>query len=146
VKIKILSVGRQKSDPVSPLVDDYVARIKKFLPAEDIVLKPGPDSKLIARINKEREKSLYIVALDERGSQYTSVKFSSQLSAWMNAGHQTVLFVIGQAAGLPKEIIKTADSTIALSKMTLPHRFARLLLTEQIYRGLCILKNIPYHK
>ena len=87
-----------------------------------------------------------MIALDERGRQYTSIEFSAQVTSWMNAGHKYVVLVIGGAAGLPKKVLEMADARISLSKMTLPHRVARLILSEQIYRGLCIAKNIPYHK
>ena len=144
MKIKILSVGRKNADPLNQLVNDYINRIKKFLPVEDIVLKPSSDDKLKERLQKENKPC--IVALDEKGHQFTSIEFSKELEGFMNSGKQNIIFVIGQAEGLSKEIISSAYSVISLSKMTLPHRFARLLLTEQIYRGLCIIKNIPYHK
>jgi 23S rRNA (pseudouridine1915-N3)-methyltransferase len=144
LKFKIISSGRKVADPASSMVDDYLSRIRKFIPIDDIIIKPGLSSKFTERIEKERDN--YIIALDERGKQFTSNDFSVKIDSWMNCGKKDVVFVIGPAEGLPQEVKKMADALISLSKMTLPHRFARMLLTEQIYRGFCILKNIPYHK
>ncbi|MBP7681861.1 MAG: 23S rRNA (pseudouridine(1915)-N(3))-methyltransferase RlmH, partial [Deltaproteobacteria bacterium] len=59
-------------------------------------------------------------------------------------GVQSAVFLIGGSYGLPKVISKRADVQLSLSAMTLPHRLARLLLAEQVYRGFTILRNEPY--
>ena len=146
MKIKLISVGKINSDPAAPLSADYISRIRKFIPFEDIVLKTDKDDKIAARMIKESQKGQILAALDERGRLFDSFEFSSLISKWMNAGHTQVTMVIGGADGLPQEIKQKAHTTIALSKMTLPHRLARLILAEQIYRGLCIIKNVPYQK
>ena len=68
------------------------------------------------------------------------------VEGWMNRGLSRVLLVIGGAEGLPGEVKKRADVTLSLSKMTLPHRLARLILIEQLYRALCIIRGVPYQK
>lgn len=146
MRIQLVSVGRIKADPTAPLVSDYAARIQKFLPFEDTVLKVEDDARVAQRMVKAAQGAQVRVALDERGKLYDSFEFSNLVSSWMNAGHQQVNFVIGGAAGLPTEIVQQADILLALSRMTLPHRFARLLLCEQIYRALCIIRNVPYQK
>ena len=95
---------------------------------------------------KDASKGQLLIAMDELGKQYTSRSFSKLFSSWMNMGHGLVTFVIGGADGLPSTVKKKADLTIGLSKMTLPHRLARLLTVEQIYRALCIINNVPYQK
>jgi 23S rRNA (pseudouridine1915-N3)-methyltransferase len=146
VRFKLISVGRKRADQASPLVDDYLARIAKFLPIDDLVLKPDNDQRIAARMLKESKKSSILVALDERGKEHTSHSFAKLISSWMNDGIFEVTFFIGGADGLPKEIGQKATIHLALSKMTLPHRLARLVLTEQVYRALCIIRGVPYQK
>ena len=146
MQFHILSEGREKADPTAPLVADYVSRIAKFSPIADSVVRPGAKTGLISKSQQIIAKGFLPIALDERGREYTSKGFSRALTQWMTRSPGGLLFIIGGAEGLPDEIRQLAQSTIALSQMTFPHRFARLMLTEQIYRALCIQKNIPYHK
>lgn len=146
VKLFILSEGREKADPAASMVADYVRRIQNFVFVEDIVARRGAKVGLVEKIRQFQSKGSFLVALDERGKQYTSVAFSSQLKKWVRQAPSSITFVIGGAEGLPKEVKAITNATIALSQMTLPHRFARLILAEQIYRAYCIEKNIPYHK
>jgi 23S rRNA (pseudouridine1915-N3)-methyltransferase len=113
---------------------------------DDLVLKPDSDQRIAARMLKESKKSTVLVAMDERGKEHTSHSFAKLISSWMNDGISEVTFFIGGADGLPKEITARATLRLALSKMTLPHRLARLVLAEQIYRAFCIVRGVPYQK
>jgi 23S rRNA (pseudouridine1915-N3)-methyltransferase len=113
---------------------------------DDLVLKPDSDQRIAARMLKESKKSTVLVALDERGKEHTSRSFAKLVSSWMNNNISEVTFFIGGADGLPKEILDRATLRLALSQMTLPHRLARLVLTEQIYRAFCIVRGVPYQK
>jgi 23S rRNA (pseudouridine1915-N3)-methyltransferase len=86
----------------------------------------------------------WLVALDPGGRELTSSEFAHQLSRWLELGKAEIDFVIGGADGIPKALLERADSKLALSRMTLPHRLARVLLFEQLYRAFAILKNEPY--
>lgn len=131
---------------MTPLVTDYQSRISKFHPVEDIVLRPTKKDRLLARLDKELKESDISIAMDERGRQYDSIGFSNLLSKWMTQGKRTVTFLIGGADGLPEQIKQSSNQLMALSKMTLPHRLARLLLSEQLYRALTIIRGTPYQK
>jgi len=146
VKLQVISVGRVKADPAAAMVDDYIGRIGKFLPVEDLVLKVEDEERVAERMLKAADQSTLLIAMDEGGRLFNSYEFSELVSSWMNAGLQRVTFVIGGAAGLSPKVLAKADLKIGLSRMTLPHRFARLLLAEQLYRALCIIRNVPYQK
>jgi 23S rRNA (pseudouridine1915-N3)-methyltransferase len=146
LKFTIFSIGKERADSAAPLVADYLGRISKFFPIEDVVLRQDRDDKVAARILQKIGRGELIAALDEKGKMVDSVGFSKMMGGWMNTGVSKVCFVIGGAEGLPVEIRKKADLLLSLSLMTLPHRLARLFLAEQIYRGLCILRNVPYQK
>ncbi len=146
MRFKLISVGRERADPVAPLVKDYLSRISKFLPIDDVVLREDRADRLAARIFKETDGFPLMIALDERGKHYDSIAFSKRVSGWMNQGLSKVAFVIGGADGLVPEVRARAHSLLALSAMTLPHRLARLVLAEQLYRACCIIRNVPYQK
>ncbi len=141
-----MSVGRDRADPVAPQTEDYIGRIRKFLQINTTSIKPAANDRVLERLKKETQKSDVVVAMDERGKMYDSDAFARLVESWMNAGISEVSFVIGGAEGLPKEFKKRADVMISLSKMTFPHRLARLFLAEQLYRALCEIRNIPYKK
>ncbi len=87
-----------------------------------------------------------VVALDETGSQFTSRDFARWLESEQNGGVRGIAFVIGGPEGLSQRITKRANLTLSLGKMTYTHEMCRVLLLEQVYRALCIMRNIPYHK
>jgi 23S rRNA (pseudouridine1915-N3)-methyltransferase len=146
VRFHILSVGRERADPTAPLVADYTNRIRKFLPIEETVLKTDQETRLSARILREKKNREIMAALDERGKDLSSDEFTKLVESWMNSGAPGIVFVVGGADGLPAEVRKRANILLSLSRMTLPHRFARLILAEQIYRALCEIRGVPYKR
>jgi len=109
-------------------------------------LKPG-DAKAAeadAILDKRKPQDL-LVALDERGALLDSVELSRYV-AKAQTGAKDLLFVIGGDEGLDTRVRDAANLTLSLSKMTLPHRLARVVLVEQLYRAFTILKGEPYHK
>jgi 23S rRNA (pseudouridine1915-N3)-methyltransferase len=146
VRLKLVSVGRERADPTAPLVGDYLSRIERFVPIEALVLKPDRQDRVAARMLREAGPDRLLVALDGQGEQISSQGFSRLVAGWMDRGLKQVTLVIGGADGLPQDVRQRADSSISLSRLTLPHRLARLILAEQLYRALCILRNVPYDR
>lgn len=144
--IKLISVGRDRSGPNATLAGDYKGRIDKFLRIEEVVLKPDHEDRIAASMLDKAKKTQLLIALDERGEQFDTPGFANLISSWMNQGVKGVTFAVGGADGLPKLVIQRSDLKLALSKMTLPHRLARVVLLEQIYRALCIIRGVPYQK
>ena len=122
VQLKEVKAEPRNGQPSAKLMAQEAQRIRKAIPAGDIV-----------------------VALDEHGKDLTTVDFANKINAWKNEG-AGVSFVIGGADGLDAELKRGARLMIRLSSMTLPHAFARVLLAEQIYRAWSILNNHPYHR
>jgi 23S rRNA (pseudouridine1915-N3)-methyltransferase len=83
--------------------------------------------------------------MDERGKQWSTAKLAESISDWMKEGGDTV-FIIGSADGLAAAIRNSADQVLALSALTLPHALARILLAEQLYRAVSLIKGHPYHR
>jgi len=97
------------------------------------------------RIEAVLPKGGYVVALDEHGTDLTTMQLSQHLTQWQQHGRD-VTFVIGGADGLDAEFKKQADMQIRVSSLTLPHGMVRILLAEQLYRAWSITKNHPYHR
>lgn len=146
MRLRLVSVGRERSDPAAPLVADYAARIARFVPFEEVVLRNEAEERVAARMQRELERSDLVVALDERGEQLDSRGLAKVVGGWMNRGLNEVALVIGGPDGLPGAIRDGAGMRLGLSRLTLPHRLARLVLVEQLYRALAILRNVPYQK
>ena len=86
-----------------------------------------------------------LILLDENGKSFTSIDFANELQKKMNSGVKTLVFVIGGPYGFSDTVYAKAQGKISLSLMTFSHQMVRLFFIEQLYRGLTILKNEPYH-
>lgn len=151
MKLTFLSVGKDRSGLFSPGVDEYVKRLSHTAKVSVVEL---PESRAEgARAKTEEGQALLkkltpkdvLVALDERGKALSSVDFAKWLGRQQDSG-KDVAFVIGGDEGLSDEVRARASLVLSLSAMTLPHRLARLVLVEQVYRGFSILRGEPYHK
>lgn len=83
--------------------------------------------------------------MDERGAQPTTKQLAAQMTDWMSEGRD-VAFIVGGADGLHDSVKQTAHQLMALSALTLPHAFVRVLLAEQLYRAYSLMHNHPYHR
>jgi 23S rRNA (pseudouridine1915-N3)-methyltransferase len=153
VHIRLVAVGRDRSGLYAPAVAEYAARLARHVRFELVEVAEARKHAGTVRAREEEGEALLrrigarerVVALDERGKEYTSAELARRLEAWM-AGGRDVALVIGGADGLSREVLARADETLALSRMTLAHRLARLVLVEQLYRAMTIVRGEPYHK
>ena len=141
MKIRVVAVGGLKGRALRELVDDYVGRLRRYCAVEEVELKEGP--KLLRELDRAMADCL-VVALDVEGRAMTSRQLASRLEGLAATGKGQIAFLIGGADGLPAPILARADERWSLSKLTLPHRLARLVLCEQLYRALTIWRNEPY--
>jgi 23S rRNA (pseudouridine1915-N3)-methyltransferase len=154
VKIVVLTVGRPDRTRFGELCDDYAARIRRFgVDLEDAcVAEVRAGGRYTVEHALEREaKGLRgavparskLVALDRSGARLSSEAFARRLEAWSTPA---VTFAVGGPSGLDPDFVSSATAAVSLSAMTLPHDVARLVLLEQIFRALTILRGVPYHK
>lgn len=150
MKIFIVAVGKIKDKIISQKIEHYLQKVPRGF---EIVAKEVPDGKgPVPELKKqEGEKILaalperaYAIALDERGQEVTSIGLAELIKSIINRG-TSLAFIIGGAYGLEEEVRTRADKVMALSKLTFSHELARLVLAEQIYRALGIIKGTPYH-
>ena len=140
MKLSVLAVGKLKESWVQEGCAEYLRRLRGKLPLE--VIEVRDDAELQKRIPPRYE----IWALDERGKQLSSEELAAAVGKRMNAGAQGIALLIGGADGLPEGLVKRADFHWSLGRLTLPHRLARLILLEQLYRAHSILRGEPYHR
>ncbi|MFM8316677.1 MAG: 23S rRNA (pseudouridine(1915)-N(3))-methyltransferase RlmH [Deltaproteobacteria bacterium] len=144
MKIELIKIGKPTTVESKSLVDLYLTRTKVLNPIAGIEFK---DLESL----KGRNKALFspgqwVVALDERGKEWSSPELAQQFKKWLdNPAIKSVTFVIGGPYGLDDEIRKRANVVWSLSKGTLPSDLAWVMASEQIYRAFTILKGMPYH-
>lgn len=149
MKIQIISVGKLSSE-IAKISDQYQKMVNWQIRNNEIVyskkLAPTQIKQYEAKLIQEKlTNGAYVIALDLSGRQYSSKEFSLIFSKQMMAGN-CIDFIIGGAFGLCQSILDLANTKLCLSKMTLPHQMAKLVLVEQIYRAQTILNGHPYHK
>jgi len=138
MKITVVAAGKIKERSLREVADDYGKRIGRYVSFREVETKD--ERGLAAAIPSQT----HLVALEVWGKQLTSQDFATKLDRWSQRGRGDVAFVIGAADGIPPELSEGASEHLSLSKMTLPHRLARVILLEQIYRGFSILRGEPY--
>jgi 23S rRNA (pseudouridine1915-N3)-methyltransferase len=139
VKIVVLAVGKLRDRSFTALCDDYVARARRHLTVD--VVEVEDDAALARKWPTQGET----IALDVGGEAWSTERFARHLGDRMLHGARTLTFAIGGADGLPATLVARAHMRLSLSAMTLPHRMARLVILEQIYRALTIIRGEPYH-
>jgi 23S rRNA (pseudouridine1915-N3)-methyltransferase len=159
MKFIVCAVGHRMPAWVDAAFGDYVRRLPREIPVDLIEVRPPPRplkttsaaqiartiAAEAARIRAALPAGCTVVALDEKGKSFTSVEFAQRLERWRREARD-VAFVIGGADGLDPELKRRASLLLSLSSLTLPHRLVRVLLAEQLYRGVSLLHNHPYHR
>lgn len=151
MKVILSCIGKMKRGPQQDLLDLYQKRLKMPFSVHEFEAKASlPTPK-----RQEAEADLllspfpeqtYIIALDERGKDFSSQDFAARIQNIQNQGHKALGFIIGGADGLHPDLRKRADFLMCLGRMTWPHMLVRALISEQFYRAESILAGHPYHR
>lgn len=155
MEITIITVCKKTEDWIRHGVEEYLKRMPPELPVSFKDLAPEKRHKSISRketLAKESKRILSVlpkddlcIALDEKGKQHNTMKFSEKIDLW-TMENQSISFIIGSADGIDPELIAKAHESWSLSNFTMPHQLIRVILVEQIYRAWSILANHPYHR
>ncbi len=155
MKIILILTGKTNSSYINEGFADYEKRINRYIRFGTIIIPELKNTKNISIAEQKEkeadiqlkalEKADFIVLLDEKGREYSSVGFSSFLEKRMNASTRTLVFLVGGPYGFSDRIYAIANEKIALSQMTFSHQIVRVLFAEQLYRAFTILNNEPYH-
>ena len=154
MKIALIVIGKTDAGYFVEAINEYKNRLVHYIPFEMEVI---PDIKNVKNLSesqqKEKEGDLilkalqpgdYLVLLDEKGKEFTSVQFSTYIERKTHTVPKRLVFVVGGPYGFSDAVYKAAEK-ISLSKMTFSHQMIRLIFIEQLYRAMTILNNEPYH-
>ncbi len=159
MNVKILCVGKIKEKFYREAILEYSKRLSKYCSlnivevtdektAENLsdneidLIKDTEGDRLLKHIS-DRD---FVIALAILGKQQDSVAFSNYIQDLMVKGQSSIVFVIGGSLGLSDKVLSRANYLLSFSKMTFPHQLMRVVLLEQVYRAMRIMKNEPYHK
>jgi 23S rRNA (pseudouridine1915-N3)-methyltransferase len=138
VKLRVVTVGRLREPALRALADDYLGRIRRYVRCDEVEVKERRE------LGGALSSGATVVALDVGGEEVKSSEFARLIERWSRAGKGDIAFVLGGAEGLPRPLVSAAQYRLSLSRLTLPHRLARVILYEQIYRAFTILRGEPY--
>lgn len=154
MKLLLVAVGQRQPAWADEAYQDYAKRFPPDLRLELKAVKAEPRSgktaeQLMAaeatRIEAALPKGVRRVVLDEHGTRLTTVQLAQRLTAWTHDGRDAAL-IVGGPDGLAPSLKASADETLRLSDLTLPHAFVRVLLAEALYRAWTVTINHPYHR
>ncbi len=159
MRITVCAVGRLKRAPEAELCSDYLRRAEKLgrqvgiSKAEIIEVPEAQDAQPEARKAQEAtalqanlSPGAMIICLDEHGQNTDSKEFSKIIKQAADNGTSELAFLIGGPDGLSPDLLSTAKRSLCFGRMTWPHRLARVMLLEQIYRAVTLMVNHPYHR
>jgi 23S rRNA (pseudouridine1915-N3)-methyltransferase len=146
MKLVIISVGKQHDEMYQEAIGYFCLKVTRYFPLEWIYLphdvtKEKEGERLLSHIKKED----YVVLLDERGREMRSEFFAELLENRMIDSVRRVVFIIGGAYGVSHEVTERANYIWKLSALVFPHMLVRVILVEQLYRALSIIKGEKYH-
>ena len=154
MKLLLIAVGQRQPAWAQAAYDDFAKRFPPELRLELKAVKAEPRGSKTAeqlmaaeaaRLEAAIPKGARRVVLDERGTRLTTLQLADRMKSWMNDGRDVVLLV-GGPDGLDATLKATADESLRLSDLTLPHAFVRVLLAEALYRAWTVMVNHPYHR
>jgi 23S rRNA (pseudouridine1915-N3)-methyltransferase len=164
MKLQFWAIGKNNEPYVKEGVAEFTNRINKYFKAEWNIIPVPKNAGMLSEMDlKKREGDTilewlskparlshsggddYVVALDEKGKQLSSIKLAQFIQARANESIKKIVFIIGGAFGLDDAVLKRANYKWSLSELTFPHQLVRLILAEQIYRACTIIKNEKYH-
>ena len=156
MRITFCWVGKTQNAPIKALISEYLGRLKHLAPVDTVEVPDfsrrrglkgaslmAAEAAEIARVIAPDCRK---IVLDESGEQFSSLGFARWLGTEQIHGTRGLAFIIGGPEGMDDALVKSAHLRLSLGKMTWTHEMSRVLLLEQTYRALCILRNIPYHK
>jgi 23S rRNA (pseudouridine1915-N3)-methyltransferase len=151
--LRLIWVGKTKNEHLRALVNDYLGRLRRFVRAEVTELRESSARTEREGIEDEGKRIIgalrsdaFIVLLDVEGREWGSTELAGEIEKWQMGGRKEVAFVIGGHNGVSTEVAGRAHLRWSLSRLTLTHEMARVVLTEQLYRAYTIIHGMPYQK
>jgi 23S rRNA (pseudouridine1915-N3)-methyltransferase len=154
MNLRVIALGQRMPAWIDAGWDEYARRMPREFALQLVVLKAEPRDRgrtaaqMLAAEALRIEpacKNARVIALDERGTPWTTRVLADNLARWRDEACD-IAFVIGSADGLAASVKRDASAIVALSALTLPHGLVRVLVAEQLYRAASLLSRHPYHR
>ncbi|CAN5846136.1 23S rRNA (pseudouridine(1915)-N(3))-methyltransferase RlmH [soil metagenome] len=154
MKLWLVAVGQRQPAWADTAYADFAKRFPPEMRLELKAVKAEPRSAKTAeqlmaaeaqRIEAALPRGVRRVVFDERGDRLTTVALAARMKVWLHDGRDVAL-MIGGPDGLDAGLKASADETLRLSDLTLPHAFVRVLVAEALYRAWTVTVNHPYHR
>ncbi|MDB5284706.1 MAG: large subunit ribosome methyltransferase, RlmH/YbeA-like protein [Bacteroidota bacterium] len=153
MKITLLLIGKTSKAEIKAVCDDYRKRINHYVKMEEVIIESAAknaDPRKVAEkegelILKKLSNSDYVILLDDKGRELTSLQFGAYIEGLFNQSLKHIVFIIGGAYGFSEAVYKRANAKLSLSKMTFSHQVIRVIFSEQLYRAFTIIHKEPYH-
>ena len=153
MKLRVVWIGKTRSKELSALIDDFLERLRRFVPAEITEIRDPRTGSDKRQLSAEEERLLAaidsddrVVVLDAAGQSWSSQQLAQFVGKHLGSDPRHLTFVIGGYGGMTEKVKERAERKWSLSPLTFTHEMTRLLVLEQLYRAMCILKNHPYSK
>jgi 23S rRNA (pseudouridine1915-N3)-methyltransferase len=153
MRFRLIWTGKTRDARLRALSEDYLKRLSHFVRCEVTELRESKGSTAKVGIEKDSRRisdalheGTVVVLLDPEGTEWTSLQLAEQMRRWNDDGTREVSFIIGGPQGVSKDLSTAADKRWSLSRLTLTHEMARVLLVEQLYRAYTIIHGLPYQK
>jgi len=152
MKFEFFFIGKTAESYLAEGIDRYRKKLVFYMNSEIKIIPISTEKNITKALKIEAEKifklispSDLVIVLDENGSQFSSIGLSKELQNAMNRSYLKIIFVVGSAYGIDESLKNRANMILSFSKFTLTHQMIRLLLLEQVYRAMTILKGESYH-
>lgn len=155
MKIQFWSIGKANESHVEEGIQLFTKRITNYYPVQWQIISSPKNAAVMSEIDlKQKEgetilgllkKEDFLVLLDERGKQLSSEGLAEFIQQRANESQKNIIFLIGGAFGVSKEVMDRANFKWSLSQLIFPHQIVRMLLAEQVYRACSINRNEKYH-
>lgn len=145
MKFLFITIGKDNDKKLAESVTDYTKRINNYFKTEWKIIPSSDIKKEGENILKSIESGDYLIVLDERGKELSTIELADFIEKRMIASDKRIVFVIGGAYGVDEEVLQKANFKWSLSKLVFPHQIVRLILSETVYRAITVIKNEPYH-
>ena len=155
MKAVLIAIGKTDAQYFKEAIEEYKKRLIHYLPFDVELI---PDLRNTKNLSEEQQKAKegelilkslqagdYIVLLDDKGKEYTSMKFAQYIEQKMHSVPKRLVFIIGGPYGFSDDVYNKANEKLTLSRMTFSHQMVRLIFVEQLYRAMTIINNEPYH-
>lgn len=153
MRVRIIWTGKTRDARIKALIDEYLERISHFARCEIVELRESSANEGLAGIDKDSKRisdrlpsGTTAVLLDPLGTEWNSQELAAEVRRWENAGAKEVAFIVGGPRGVSLKLSQQLEKRWSLSRLTLTHEMARLILVEQLYRAYTILRGLPYQK